>query len=207
MQRGRAPSTSHVLLPQVDPSCPATFSRAILQGLLRENLGFQGVIVSDALDMKGASGDVGIAEAAVLALAAGCDLLCIGTDNTEEQLNQIESAIVTAIDDGRLGADRLAEAVARNALLGRELRADAASIPIPEYVTADYEPEFDLARTIVAFDVQPAATLSTDRVLVIVEAAANIAVGASPWGRLLPERTCCGWSMARRLTCRPGLRS
>ena len=174
--------TSHVLLPQVDPSCPATFSRAILQGLLRKDLGFQGVIVSDALDMKGASGDVGIAEAAVLALAAGCDLLCIGTDNTEEQLNQIESEIVTAIDDGRLGADRLAEAVARNALLGRELRADAASIPIPEYVTADYEPEFDLARTMVAFDGQPAVTLSTDRVLVIVEAAANIAVGASPWG-------------------------
>ena len=174
--------TSHVLLPQVDPSCPATFSRAILQGLLREDLGFQGVIVSDALDMKGASGDVGIAEAAVLALAAGCDLLCIGTDNADEQLNQIESAIVTAIDDGRLGADRLAEAVARNALLGRELRADAANIPIPEYVTADYEPEFNLARTIVAFDVQPAVTLSTDRVLLIVEAAANIAVGASPWG-------------------------
>ena len=49
--------TSHILLPQLDPAAPATFSRAILGDLLRGELGFEGVIVSDALDMEGASGE------------------------------------------------------------------------------------------------------------------------------------------------------
>src|SRR6185369_5389123 len=75
--------SSHILLPQIDPNQPATFSADILQGMLRTELGFDGVIVSDALDMKGASGVHGIAEAAVRALIAGCDLLCIGTENSD----------------------------------------------------------------------------------------------------------------------------
>ncbi|WP_280116232.1 glycoside hydrolase family 3 N-terminal domain-containing protein [Leucobacter coleopterorum] len=49
----RAIMTSHILLPQLDPVNPATLSQTILQGLLREQLGFTGVIVSDALDMRG----------------------------------------------------------------------------------------------------------------------------------------------------------
>ena len=57
--------SSHVLLPQLDPDRPATFSRAILDGVLRGELGFEGVIVSDALDMVGASGEIGIPAAAV----------------------------------------------------------------------------------------------------------------------------------------------
>ena len=69
-------------------------ARTIIEGLLRGELGFDGVVVSDALDMKGASGETGIPEAAVLALAAGCDLLCIGTENTDEQLAEIEDALV-----------------------------------------------------------------------------------------------------------------
>ena len=80
--------TSHILLPQLDAEHPATFSARILQGLLRGELGFDGVIVTDALDMAGASGVHGIPEAAVRALAAGCDLLCIGTDNTDDQLDR-----------------------------------------------------------------------------------------------------------------------
>ena len=75
--------TSHILLPQLDAENPATMSRDILIGLLREELGFAGVIVSDALDMAGASAGRGVPDAAVRALAAGCDLLCLGTDNTE----------------------------------------------------------------------------------------------------------------------------
>ncbi|HEU4807586.1 MAG TPA: glycoside hydrolase family 3 N-terminal domain-containing protein, partial [Homoserinimonas sp.] len=71
--------TSHILLPQIDPDAPATLSSRILQGLLRGELGYEGVIVSDALDMAGASAVTGIPEAAVRAIGAGCDLLCIGT--------------------------------------------------------------------------------------------------------------------------------
>src|SRR6201996_3008469 len=90
--------TSHILLPQVDPDNPATLSRPILQGLLRDELGFTGVIVSDALDMTGASGKTGIPIAAVRAIDAGVDLLCIGTRNTDEQMDEIEAEIARALD-------------------------------------------------------------------------------------------------------------
>ncbi|MEO6117244.1 MAG: beta-N-acetylhexosaminidase, partial [Pseudolysinimonas sp.] len=109
--------TSHILLPQLD-EVPATFSPRILGELLRGELGFTGVIVSDALDMRGASGTTGIPDAAVRALAAGCDLLCIGTANTDPQLGEIEAAVAAAVSDGRLNAARVADALSRVAALG-----------------------------------------------------------------------------------------
>jgi beta-N-acetylhexosaminidase len=168
--------TSHILLPQLD-DLPATFSRRILGELLRGELGFTGVIVSDALDMRGASGTTGIPDAAVRALAAGCDLLCIGTANTDAQLGEIEAAIAASVSDGRLDPARLAAAHSRVAALGAagaELRAAAEPDP---------EPQFDLDRTISAFDLAPGApALVEGRTLVQLDTAANIAVGPAPWG-------------------------
>ncbi|GAB6987088.1 glycoside hydrolase family 3 protein [Nocardioides pyridinolyticus] len=71
--------TSHIVVPALDAELPATLSAPVL-GLLREDLGHDGVIVTDALDMAGASAGRGIPEAAVLSLNAGADLLCIGAD-------------------------------------------------------------------------------------------------------------------------------
>lgn len=109
----RAIMTSHILLPALDPSAPATMSATILNGLLRTELGFDGVIVSDALDMHGASGAIGISEAAARALAAGCDLLCLGTGTGAEGLRLIEDHLLGAIDDGRLDAERVRSAAER----------------------------------------------------------------------------------------------
>jgi len=176
----RTVMTSHILLPQVDPTGPATFSSAVLQDLLRADLGFDGVIVSDALDMVGASGEHGIPEAAVRAIIAGCDLLCIGTDNTDEQLGEIEAALVAAVDSGRLRPDRLEDAAARNIRLARELAAEAAQTPVPESVTG--EPDFALERSLDAFDVRPGTAVSSERTLVALETVANIAIGVAPWG-------------------------
>ena len=75
----RAVMTSHIVVSALDPHRPATFSRTVI-GVLRDELGFDGVIVSDALDMAGASAETGIPEAAVRALVAGVDLLCLGSD-------------------------------------------------------------------------------------------------------------------------------
>lgn len=168
--------TSHILLPQLD-HVPATFSTRILGELLRGELGFTGVIVSDALDMRGASGTSGIPDAAVRALAAGCDLLCIGTANTDAQLADIEAAIVAAVSDGRLESARLADALSRVAALG------AAGARVVSDAQPDPEPKFDLDRTISAFDVAPRAPAVVDgKVLVQLETTANIAVGPAPWG-------------------------
>ncbi len=170
--------TSHILLPQLDADNPATLSRRILGDLLRTELGFDGVIVTDALDMHGASGETGIPIAAVRSLNAGADLLCIGTENTDEELTAIDAAITAAIADGTLEAGRVAEAVNRNQSLARFLATDSGAIPVLEAA----EPRFPLEPAIAVFDVASGVTVRPNRQIVTLETTANIAVGASPWG-------------------------
>lgn len=182
--------TSHILLPQLDAEHPATLSPRILQGLLRGELGFEGVIVSDALDMAGASGVHGIPAAAVHALAAGCDLLCIGTGNTAGQLEQIVAAIEAAVASGRLPAERVRDAAGRV----RALAPAAAVVPGSDGAVTDAAASAapttlpDLRERIAAsFHVAPGVRerlAGTGRIgtIVRVDTAANIAVGEVPWG-------------------------
>jgi beta-N-acetylhexosaminidase len=176
--------SSHILLPQLDADQPATFSPRILGELLREELGFDGVVVSDALDMAGASGEIGIAAAAVRALAGGCDLLCIGTRNTDAQLAEIEAAIGAAVASGALAADRLADAVARVSALSVSLEQ------APEAAPSTFVP--DAARIASAFEVRGDVEVPAGARLVALETTANMAVGDVPWGLasagLAPER-------------------
>jgi beta-N-acetylhexosaminidase len=178
--------TSHILLPQLDPDNPATLSSAILTGLLRGELGFDGVIVSDALDMKGASGVLGIPATAVRALAAGCDLLCIGTNNTAEQVVDIEREILTAIDDGRLDESRVADAARRVLELADTLTAERERIPAPTDAPLA-ELRFDVDRVIISFARSAAAdawvAAAAGRFAVVrIDTVANIAVGQAAWG-------------------------
>ncbi|GAA4741821.1 glycoside hydrolase family 3 protein [Amnibacterium soli] len=164
--------TSHIVLPRLDPDQPATMSRRILTGLLREELGFGGVVVSDALDMAGASGEIGIPAAAVRSLAAGADLLCLGTDS-EPYLDDVLDAVVAAVAAGELPEARLREAADR--VRGLADRTGTAEVfPRPDVRIAD------------AFDVQPeaaAALRSTEGwTVVTLDAEPNIAVGAGSWG-------------------------
>jgi beta-N-acetylhexosaminidase len=117
----RTVMTSHIVVPALDPELPGTLSPAVL-GLLRHELGFEGVIVSDALDMAGASASRGIPAAAVLSLAAGADLLCIGPDKPAALVREIQAAIVASAEDGRLPLARLEDAAARVAALAAEVR-------------------------------------------------------------------------------------
>ena len=177
----RAIMTSHILLPQLDAENPATFSSRILQELLRHELGFDGVIVSDALDMVGASGEIGIPAAAVRAIAAGCDLLCIGTENSDEQLEQIELAILDAVADGSLPEARLRDAAARTSSLGRALYGTSE-------VTFSPEPVFDLGATAAAFDVAESTVVESTRTVIAIDTVANIAIGSAPWGPSVDAR-------------------
>ncbi len=181
----RSIMTSHILLPQVDPEHPATFSRTILQGLLRDELGFAGVIVSDALDMQGASAGTGIPEAAVRALRAGCDLLCLGTGTGAVGLRQIETHIMDAIATGCLSAARVAEAAQRV----RALRAATAPAVAAARDLADEPAGHDaaeLTRILRSFAGGEAAATWLQQHpsagVLRVEAEANMAVGGVPWG-------------------------
>jgi beta-N-acetylhexosaminidase len=104
--------TAHLLLPAYD-DVPATVSRRILTGLLRDELGFDGLIMTDALDMQGVKGLYGIADSGVRALAAGADALCGGPEVTDENTEALRQAIVAAVAGGRLDEARLAEAAGR----------------------------------------------------------------------------------------------
>ena len=109
--------TAHVVLTALDDR-PATLSARAL-GALRRDLGFQGAIVSDALDMKAISAGVGRPAGAVQCLAAGVDLVCIGnpsfpaTYDDEAVVDELADAIVSAVATGDLSLDRLEEASAR----------------------------------------------------------------------------------------------
>lgn len=105
--------TAHVLVSAYD-AVPATLSRRILTGLLRHELGFGGLIVTDALEMAAVRKTVGVEEAAVRALAAGADAICVGHDLAgDEVICLLQEAIVRAVGDGRLAEGQLEAAVAR----------------------------------------------------------------------------------------------
>ena len=171
--------TSHVLVPALDPDHPATMSRTVLD-LLRTDLGFEGVIVSDALDMAGASAGRGIAEAAVLALAAGADLLCIGPDKDAALIRAIQAAIVAATEEGRLDAKALARSAERVARLPRvgHPRSRARGDDAPS--SARF---VDAARAALVVEgaLPDRATLAALPVL-SVDSEPNVAVGAARWG-------------------------
>ncbi len=108
-----APSlmTAHIVYPQLDAERPATLSPALLDGVLRQRLGYDGVVITDALMMQAVHARWGPARAAVMALAAGADMpLAQGT--RDEQL-AVLAAIDAAQRDGTLAADRLARSAAR----------------------------------------------------------------------------------------------
>ena len=109
----RAVMPGHLRVPGLTGGLPATWSAAALSGLLRGELGFTGVIVSDALEMRAVADPHGVPEAAVRTVAAGADLLCLGRDQDEDTYLAVRAALAAAVAEGRLPADRLEEAGSR----------------------------------------------------------------------------------------------
>ncbi|MFD8890991.1 glycoside hydrolase family 3 protein [Streptomyces sp. Sge12] len=101
--------TAHIVFPALDPSGdPATLSRPIVTGLLRERLGFQGVVITDALDMAGVRQKYGNDRVPVLALLAGCDQLLNAPD-----LGLAIRSVRAAVESGELTQARIEESVLR----------------------------------------------------------------------------------------------
>jgi len=104
--------TAHVLVPSLDEERPATLSRRIVHDILREELGFNGVIFGDDLEMKAIAKQYSVADSAVQAIAAGCDGLLICSGAAEPHVEALEG-LVHAVEDGRLPIKRVEDALTR----------------------------------------------------------------------------------------------
>jgi beta-N-acetylhexosaminidase len=97
----RSIMTAHVRVPALGDT-PATLNPAVVRDLLRDELGFDGVVMADALEMRAVSATVGVEQGAVLALEAGCDALCIGHDLGEDAVASIIAAVAARVPEARL---------------------------------------------------------------------------------------------------------
>ncbi|RVX37983.1 beta-N-acetylhexosaminidase [Nonomuraea polychroma] len=120
----KAVMTGHLLVPSYDAELPATLSPKVLTGLLREELGYDGMIITDGIEMAAVSGAYGIGGASARAIAAGADAICIGGERADEATSvEVRDAIAAAVTEGLLPEERLADAARRV----RELAAWATS--------------------------------------------------------------------------------
>jgi beta-N-acetylhexosaminidase len=172
----RAIMTAHIVVPSLDPSGdPATLSKPILTGILRQEMGYDGVIITDALGMQGVRDKYGDERVPVLALKAGADLLLMPPD-----LDLAYHAVLDAVRTGELTKQRIRASVTRILELKWDLGlvedpyVDVAAVPdavgTPEHL-ADAQAMTDRSTTLVEND----GTLPLD-------AAADQSVLVTGWG-------------------------
>lgn len=106
---------AHVAYPALDPApeTPASLSAPIISGLLRQELGYDGLIMTDALDMDAIDRRYSLAQAALLALQAGVDLITPGPHVSLETQQAAIEAIIRAVEDGAIPLERIEESARR----------------------------------------------------------------------------------------------
>jgi beta-N-acetylhexosaminidase len=105
--------TAHILIPALDDTRPATLSARVVDELLKRQLGFEGLVLSDDLEMKAISGRYGLPDATVGAIAAGCDAVLMCGATQEPQALALE-ALIHAVEAGTLPLTRVEDALARH---------------------------------------------------------------------------------------------
>ncbi|WP_327661649.1 MULTISPECIES: glycoside hydrolase family 3 protein [unclassified Streptomyces] len=190
----QAVMSAHILVPALDPEYPATLSRRILTGLLREEFGYEGLIVTDGMEMKAISGTYGIERGSVLAIAAGADAICVGGGLADDDtVLRLRDALVGAVRSGELPEERLADAAARVRALSKWATASGRT------GSREGNPEVGLdaaRRAVTVTRGADGAPVSGPVHVAAFTPVANIAVGdETPWGvaaeleRVLPGTT------------------
>ncbi|WP_329497957.1 glycoside hydrolase family 3 protein [Kitasatospora herbaricolor] len=184
----KAVMTAHIMVPVLDPSLPATLSKAVLSGLLRARpedggLGYDGLIVTDAIEMGAIADTYGTSEGTLLALEAGADAICVGGEHADEEtVLQLHDAIVAAVRSGRLSEERLADAADRVRRLGSWARIEAQG----ERREPDLSIGLQAARRalrVVRAPGRPVAPVTDRPYVASFSPQANVAVGdETPWG-------------------------
>jgi beta-N-acetylhexosaminidase len=149
----------------------------VISGLLREELGFGGLVVTDALEMRAISETVGVRRAAVTAVAAGADALCVGRDLAgEEVVEDLAGALVEAVAAGRLPEARLAEAARRVRELGAWVQGGVDAC----VATGGRAAALEAARRAIRPEGQ--VEVGASPLVVELQAEPMVAVGDVPWG-------------------------
>ncbi|MFJ4002899.1 glycoside hydrolase family 3 protein [Streptomyces sp. NPDC090023] len=176
----RAVMSAHILVPALDPDRPATLSRRVLTDLLRGELGYQGLIVTDGMEMRAVSRTYGIERGSVLAVAAGADAICVGGGLADDEtVRRLRDALVAAVRSGELPEERLADAARRV----RELAAWTTNGTTGD-LAPDPEAGLRAARRALTVTGGESFTPLTEAPYVAAfTPVANIAVGdETPWG-------------------------
>lgn len=187
----RAMMSAHILIPALDPDRPATLSHGILTDLLRGDLGYTGLIVTDGMEMQAISATYGIERGSVLAIAAGADAICVGGGLCDDgTVQRLRDALVMAVRSGELPEERLADAAERVRELARWTTA------APREQGGGHPTDVGLAaarRALRLTDSGDFIPLTEPPYVAAFTPVANIAVGdETPWGvaaelaRLLP---------------------
>lgn len=121
--------TAHVVFAALDATRPATLSPQVVTGLLRDKLGYRGVIVSDDLDMKAIASHMGADVAAVAAIRAGCDVLLLCKDEAHQ--DQAEAALIREAEKDSTFRARIGDAATRVRAMKRAHAENQAKRPVP----------------------------------------------------------------------------
>jgi beta-N-acetylhexosaminidase len=138
--------TAHVVFAALDPGRPATLSPQVMTGLLRERIGYRGVIVSDDLDMRAIADHTdagGVGGAAVAAIRAGCDVLLLCKD--EDHQAAAEAALIREAEGDPAFRRQIAESAERVRALKRTHAQARAARPAPPLDVVGGEPHRRLA--------------------------------------------------------------
>lgn len=117
---------AHILLPQLDQNHPATMSQAVMTDMLRKQLGFSGVIITDDMTMGAIINHYNIANAAVESVKAGSDVILVG--HGYSNVEKVISSLKAAIESGDISQERLNESVERIMLLKKKYDIDHAKV-------------------------------------------------------------------------------
>ncbi|MBM7609569.1 beta-N-acetylhexosaminidase [Lysinibacillus composti] len=117
---------AHILLPKIDPSSPASMSKTIIDGLLRDELSFDGVVITDDLTMEAITDNYSISRASVESIKAGSDIILIA--HNYENITSSVQAIKNAINNGELSEQRINDSVRRILLLKEKYKLTNSQI-------------------------------------------------------------------------------
>jgi beta-N-acetylhexosaminidase len=121
---------AHILLPRLDAEHPASFSKAVITGLLREELGYNGVVMTDDMTMGAIAEHYDTGAAAVEAVLAGADIVLVCHDYVKE--NAVLDALTQAVEDDRISPLRLDESVLRILLMKNKYELSDKPVAVPD---------------------------------------------------------------------------